>query len=182
MKLVTFEDGQRAHRAGALVDDGTRIVDLALACLARGWEVDADRSFRSVQAMIEGGEQPLAQAYDLVRAPAAGTTVPVTGTVLHAPLQPPPQMRDCLCFEGHLIQAFQNLRTMRAQQSSDPAAKMAEMQRDGVLAVPKTFYEQPIYYKANRFAVMGTGHDVVWPSYSEFMDFELEFGIYTPST
>jgi hypothetical protein len=32
---------------------------------------------------------------------------------------------------------------------------------------PPVFYKQPIYYKANRFAVIGTDEDVVWPAYSK---------------
>ncbi len=175
MKLVTFQRGDAASRAGALVDDGTVIVDLAAASERRGWTATP---YASVLAMIEGGDAALGQAYDLLARGDAATRVPVADVVLHAPLQPPVQMRDCLCFEGHLIQAFRNLRQMRAQQSDDPAAALAEMERDGVLSVPKTFYQQPIYYKANRFAVVGTGHDVIWPGYSEMMDFELEFGIY----
>lgn len=87
-------------------------------------------------------------------------------------------MRDCLCFEGHLVQAFRNARRLRAQQFPDPEAKFAELEREGILAVPKTFYEQPIYYKANRFAVIGTDHDVRWPAYSNVLDFELEFGFF----
>jgi len=42
----------------------------------------------------------------------------------------------------------------------------------------KVFYEQPIYYKANRFSVIGTDQDVIWPHYSRVLDFELEFGCY----
>src|SRR5690606_26002517 len=44
--------------------------------------------------------------------------------------------------------------------------------------VIETFHRQPIYYKANRFAVIGTDQDVIWPSYSRAMDFELEWGCY----
>jgi len=52
------------------------------------------------------------------------------------------------------------------------------MERTGVLRVPSTFYEQPIYYKCNRFAVVGTDADVIWPDYSQVLDFELEFGCF----
>jgi 2-keto-4-pentenoate hydratase/2-oxohepta-3-ene-1,7-dioic acid hydratase in catechol pathway len=52
------------------------------------------------------------------------------------------------------------------------------MEEKGILSVPQTFYDQPIYYKANRFSVVGHDHDVIWPRYSNFMDFELEFGVY----
>ena len=175
MKLVTYQRGSANSRAGALVNDGTAIVDLAAASGARGWD---QAPYASVLAMIEAGDAALAQAYDLVDHPVDGVLVATADTVLQAPLQPPVQMRDCLCFEGHLKQSFRNLREMRAQRSADPAAAMAEMERDGILTIPKVFYEQPIYYKANRFAVIGTDHDVIWPQYSDVMDFELEFGVY----
>ncbi len=35
-----------------------------------------------------------------------------------------------------------------------------------------------IYYKCNRFAVIGNDEDVLWPSYSRVLDFELEFGCF----
>jgi hypothetical protein len=52
------------------------------------------------------------------------------------------------------------------------------MEREGILSVPKTFYEQPIYYQANRLAVIGTDRDVHWPSYSNSLDFELGVRIF----
>ena len=175
MKLVTYQCSGSAARAGAVIHDGTDIVDLAAASALRGWD---QAPYANVLAMIEAGDAALAQAYDLLTAPPGAVVAAVADCVLHAPLQPPVQMRDCLCFEGHLKQSYRNMREMRAQRSPDPAAAMAEMERDGILTIPKVFYEQPIYYKANRFAVVGTGHDVIWPRYSEVMDFELEFGIY----
>ena len=39
---------------------------------------------------------------------------------------------------------------------------------------PKCGIEQPIYYKANRFSFIGHETDVVWPAYSQWMDYELE--------
>jgi 2-keto-4-pentenoate hydratase/2-oxohepta-3-ene-1,7-dioic acid hydratase in catechol pathway len=61
--------------------------------------------------------------------------------------------------------------------SADPAKAMAEIEKTPA-PVPAVFYQQPLYYKANRFAVIGTDDDVIWPSYSKFLDFELEFGVY----
>src|SRR3546814_9034762 len=43
--------------------------------------------------------------------------------------------------------------------------------------IPSVWYRQPIYYKCNRLSVVGTGADIQWPSYSEFMDFELELAL-----
>jgi 2-keto-4-pentenoate hydratase/2-oxohepta-3-ene-1,7-dioic acid hydratase in catechol pathway len=42
------------------------------------------------------------------------------------------------------------------------------------LPVPDVWYQQPLYYKGNRFCVAPSGKDIVWPAYSEVMDFELE--------
>ena len=112
------------------------------------------------------------------RSAPASATLARADVRLRAPLQPPPQMRDCLCFELHLKQAFAASRKLQAMRSADPDKALAEIERSGLPAAPPIFYEQPIYYKANRFAVIGTDDDVVWPSYSKFLDFELEFGVY----
>jgi 2-keto-4-pentenoate hydratase/2-oxohepta-3-ene-1,7-dioic acid hydratase in catechol pathway len=176
MKLVTYERTRGELRAGALIDDGTTIVDLAQGqTQTSGTEA---RHFVSVQAMIEGDDEALAQAYRIVKQAGSSARVARAAAHLKAPVQPPIQMRDCLCFETHLKQAFQAARKLRASQFPNPEAKMAEMEREGILAVPKTFYEQPIYYKPNRFAVIGTDDDVIWPAYSKVLDFELEFGFY----
>jgi hypothetical protein len=53
-----------------------------------------------------------------------------------------------------------------AGQPSDPAK----------VEIAEVWYRQPIYYKCNRFTVVGTDHDVTWPRYSKVMDYELEFG------
>ena len=169
MKLVTYDNGDGIGRAGALISDETRIVDLARA---------SDGAILSIQGLIEAGENGLSAARDAIAGASAASIVDRAEVRLQAPVQPPIQMRDCLCFEKHLVQAFTNARKLRAQQAADPVAAMKDMEAKGILSVPQTFYDQPIYYKANRFAVTGHDHDVIWPGYSNFMDFELEFGCY----
>lgn len=174
MKLVTYERKGKP-RAGALVEGDRKIVDLAEAHKdAFGKRYAA---FDSVQAMIEGGDEALERAYKTVRKGGSGAFSRESVRLL-APVPVPVQMRDCLCFETHLKQSFAAVRRIRANATPDPEAAMREFEEKGVFAVPKTFYEQPIYYKANRFSVIGTGQDVLWPSYSKLMDFELEFGFY----
>ena len=44
--------------------------------------------------------------------------------------------------------------------------------------VPKVAYTQPAYYHCNRFNVIGTDEDVLWPGYSGHIDYELEIGAF----
>ncbi|MGR3364791.1 MAG: fumarylacetoacetate hydrolase family protein [Maritimibacter harenae] len=169
MKLVTYDTGNGIGRPGALVSDDKRIVDLAAA---------SGGTVPSVLWIAEGGDEALARAREAVEGAKGDAVIDRASVKLMAPIAPPPQMRDCLCFETHLVQAFQQARKLRAQQFDDPEAAEREMEEKGILSVPQTFYDQPIYYKANRFSVVGHEHDVIWPGYSNFMDFELEFGVY----
>ncbi|TET94538.1 MAG: fumarylacetoacetate hydrolase family protein [Dehalococcoidia bacterium] len=69
---------------------------------------------------------------------------------LLAPLPRPNSIRDCLAFEEHV----------KNSSGREP---------------PAAWYEIPIYYKGNPDSVQGTGADVIWPAYTEMLDFELEF-------
>lgn len=171
MKLVTFDAGDGTKRAGTLIEEGARVIDLVAAS-------DRDARVASVQAIAEGGPDALAAAQEAARRAKAEHSYARAAVKLLAPIQPPPQMRDALCFETHLKQAFANARKLRAKAFDNPEAALREMEEKGILSIPQTFYDQPIYYKANRFSVIGTDEDVLWPAYSKFMDFELEFGIY----
>lgn len=174
MKLVTY-DRKGKPRAGALVDGDRKIVDLAEAHKEAFGKSYA--AFKSVQNLIEAGDEGLERARETVKKGRKGAFSKKDVRLL-APVPVPIQMRDCLCFELHLKQSFAAARRVRANATPDPEAAMKEFEQTGVLSIPKIFYEQPIYYKANRFSVIGTDQDVLWPSYSRLMDFELEFGFY----
>jgi 2-keto-4-pentenoate hydratase/2-oxohepta-3-ene-1,7-dioic acid hydratase in catechol pathway len=170
MRLVTFA-ASGAPRIGAFVDNDSRIVDFAAAGAAN------DSEFASMQALIEGGAPALDRARAIVAdAQRNGRGVINVATVkLLAPLPAPAQLRDFLCFEKHLIQAFARLRHVRAATMPDPEKALREMEAAGTYNVPKVWYERPSFYKPSRFAVCGNDQEVVWPAYSKTIDYELEF-------
>jgi 2-keto-4-pentenoate hydratase/2-oxohepta-3-ene-1,7-dioic acid hydratase in catechol pathway len=150
MKLVTFRlaaagEG-RAPVPGALVEGGRKVAALP--------------GFSSVLEIVEGGQNALDRAYEALK--HATTLLAVEKVTLLAPIPHPPQMRDFLCFEKHLQQAFA------------AAAKL----RGTAPRIPEVWYERPIFYHPSRFSVCGHGAEVPWPSYTERLDFELEFGCY----
>ena len=102
MRLVTFQKNDGAPRAGALVDGDARIIDLAEAHQA----AFGAPGLTSVLAIVEGGDAALDKAYQALRRAPASASIARAEARLRAPIQPPPQMRDCLCFELHLKQAF----------------------------------------------------------------------------
>ena len=169
MKLVTYRTGDAAGRPGAVLGDADKILDLAAA---------TDGRISSIQTLIELGDSGMEHATDAINKASADALINLSDVRLTAPIQPPIQMRDFLCFDLHLRQAFPAARKLRAQAFDDPAAAEAEMERKGILSIPETFYERPIYYKANRFSAIGHEEDVIWPAFSEAMDFELELGFY----
>jgi 2-keto-4-pentenoate hydratase/2-oxohepta-3-ene-1,7-dioic acid hydratase in catechol pathway len=179
MKLVTFlGEGNAAEKAGVMIDDETKIVALQAADNHQRDSIDG--MFSSVLALLEGGPKAMERVSDVVsRAISNRSSTYIlerTNVRLLAPITRPPQMRDFLCFEKHLVQAFRAARRVRAERMPDPAAAMKEMEASGVLSVPQVWYERPIFYHPNRLNVIGTDQDVFWPSYSKVMDFELELG------
>jgi len=177
MKLVTFQDGAGADRLGALVADGSKIVDLQAAQeTAQG---RPDPAFASMLALIEAGDAALERARALAASAKAGRAVVARDAVrLRAPIPVPPQVRDCLCFEQHLVNAFTMARKLRAAAAPDPEAALRDIEAKGLFRIPEVWYQQPIYYKSNRFSVIGTDQDIEWPFYAEKLDFELEFGCF----
>ncbi|HEX6156086.1 MAG TPA: fumarylacetoacetate hydrolase family protein [Burkholderiales bacterium] len=144
MKLVTFTIAAgreaRAPAPGALVEGGTQVVALP--------------GFSSVLEIVEGGQNALDRAHEALKhSPVVLNRRNVT---LLAPIPHPPQMRDFLCFEKHLVEAFRAI-------GKNP---------------PQTWYERPVFYHPSRFSVCGPDADVPWPAYTERLDFELEFGCY----
>src|SRR4030081_3233345 len=107
--------------------------------------------------MVQGSDHALSLAATLIKKPAKDCLISRSAVRLLAPIPCPPQMRDFLCFEKHLVQAFGAVAKLRGT----PAR------------IPQIWYERPIFYHPNRFSVCGNGADVPWPSYTERLDFEL---------
>lgn len=171
MILATFVANDGRVRLGAVRRDAGSIVDLATTHrFATG---KPHVAFASMQALVEGGTEALKLA-DVMVAVGAGLSecdVRLDAVRLLAPLPLPPQIRDFSTFETHMRQAGAAMARIRAERtgSRDPLPRPED------ITLPPVFYKQPLYYKSNRFNVVGHEHDVRWPSYVQLMDYELEF-------
>ncbi len=170
MRLVTFVAfGQQ--RIGALADGDARIVDFLAT------RENAGAAFNSMQALIEAGPAALDRAREIAAEAQRSRRgmVETKSVKLLSPLPAPPQLRDFLCFEKHLIQAFTRIQKAQAAVAPDPEKALRELEQRGAFKPPKIWYERPSFYKPSRFAVCGTDVDVAWPAYSKTIDYELEF-------
>ncbi len=157
MRLATVSHSGAA-KVVAAVDD-THLLDLRAAAGTDG------AAFADMQALIDAGEDGLAQARRLL-SDASDNTLIAGEDVSFLPPIMPVQYRDCLVFEEHLANCF---KVMGASMPVPPS-------------IPQVWYEQPIYYKGNRMSFIGHGADVQWPGYAEFLDIELELAIVVGKT
>lgn len=176
MRLVTFVDESTTQRAGVLIENGECVLDLQLA--HETLLAERRPELNSVLELIEAGEP----AMQLVRRLLARSPRPAVRQRdqirLRAPLQPPPQMRNGSCFELHLRQYFESVRRARAVYTPKPEASLRNIDASVEMRALETFDRHPVYHKGNRFAVVGADDDVIWPAFSEQLDFELQFGCY----
>jgi 2-keto-4-pentenoate hydratase/2-oxohepta-3-ene-1,7-dioic acid hydratase in catechol pathway len=157
MKLITFETAGARH-IGALLPGEREAVDFTAG--------DGAPYFRDMLALIDGGGAALEHARRLLERPSR--PLALAALRLLAPVPEPRQMRDFLVFEQHIRNARASMAAMRGGPRPDPAT----------IELPQVWYEQPIYYKGNRFSVVGTGADILWPRYCRLLDYELEFGVF----
>jgi len=73
---------------------------------------------------------------------------------LKAPIRPK-LMVDFSTFEEHVRLGFQKLGT----------------------SIPPEWYQVPVGYKMNPHSVIGPDEPIIWPSFTQILDYELEFGI-----
>ena len=166
MRLVTFELAAGRPRVGSLLPDGG-ILDLQDAAAGAP-------EFASMLALIESGPAAWQSALEATSR-AAGRFVRDAQTCrLLAPLPLPPQLRDFMCFEKHVIQAFGAAFRMKATRAATAGEKAALMAQAEALRPPPAWYERPLYYKANRFSISGPDDTIRWPRYSRLMDYECE--------
>ncbi len=172
MKLVTFTlptSPDQKPRLGAILD--TRIVDLNRAARARLSKVGATgRATEIPDALVPcdmrsflcGGTPSMDEALRALDY-AAGSAEGIDGMPihfaladarLHAPLPRPNSIRDTISFEGH----------------------MRNFERRTGKPTPEIWNRRPIYYKGNPDSVIGPGDDIIWPGFTEKLDYELEFG------
>lgn len=166
MRLVTFKHIDAQARLGAILPGG-RVLDL---CLAAGGAAE----FASMLALIEAGPAVFARAQEIAGDPPAPALRDAGSCQLCAPLPSPPQVRDFMCFEKHVIQAFGAAFRMRAMRATSADEKAALLAQAAAYQPPPVWYERPLYYKANRFSISGPGDAISWPAYSRLMDYECE--------
>lgn len=166
MRLVTFCTAGGASTLGGLLDDGAAL-DLSVAS-------NGVPAFASMQSLIGAGPQAWEQARRLMTGkPGQGIVRAGTYSLL-APLPCPPQIRDFMCFEKHVIQAFNASFRTRASRATSVEERSALLAQAAAYRPPPVWYERPLYYKANRFSISGPGDEIHWPSYSRLMDYECE--------
>lgn len=171
MRLITFErNGKEA--LGAWIDGDALIVDLARASEIKRAPSPA---FASMLALIEAGADALADAAKLAADPPKDAVLATAQCKLLAPLPRPTQIRDCLTFPSHLQGAARAQAERMIAASPEPEKTRAQIEASGQLNVPKAFYDFPLYYISNRMAVAGPDVEVIWPPYSQTIDYEMEW-------
>jgi 2-keto-4-pentenoate hydratase/2-oxohepta-3-ene-1,7-dioic acid hydratase in catechol pathway len=164
MKLCTFEVRThlgRHRRLGAV--DGDGVVDLHFAV---AHSLGSDRLAQalvppSMLGLLEGGAEAMQAAQQALDAlPPEIRTGKNDETLryhwdevrLLTPLPNPRSLRDFYAFEAHVKRGF--------EKRGEP--------------MPKEWYEIPVYYQTGHHNLIGSGEEVLWPSFTQRFDYELE--------
>ncbi|MGB0630341.1 MAG: fumarylacetoacetate hydrolase family protein [Alphaproteobacteria bacterium] len=176
MRLVTYVEAGR-DRVGAFIDEDRNILDLATAHQAVHGE--ETRMFASMLALIDTEGAGLAAAQTLIDVAPAEAVHETRSVSLRSPLPRPRQMRDFMAYEGHARGAREVHFRKSAAKKDDPEAAMETYRARGQLDPPPVWFEQPVYFKCNRLNVIGHGADIVYPSATSELDYELEIAFVT---
>lgn len=145
MKLVTFDAGQ-GERLGALASSG--VIDLVVAADRQGVTLP-----ESMQDLITAGRGCWDTARQVISSTPTENATSRASVELLAPLPRPVRLRDASLFLEHMEVALSKIGRNMDQQ----------------------FREQVIYYNADHVHVSGPDAEIVWPTASTWMDYELEW-------
>jgi 2-keto-4-pentenoate hydratase/2-oxohepta-3-ene-1,7-dioic acid hydratase in catechol pathway len=180
MRLATYRHPRAAGpRVGALLPETELLVDLASVAALCG---EAVPSFATMLDFLDAGPAAREAAERMCdfaasqRPPQA--LYPLNEVTWQAPVPRPRSIRDCMAFEQHVIQSMRTVVKWRSRPLAALDRGLARLLGRGFLRPPRIWYERPIYYKGNPASAIGHDADVLWPPFTEKLDFELEFGVF----
>lgn len=103
--------------------------------------------------------------------------MPLERVTLLAPLPRPASLRDCMAFEGHLVQSTRGGLRMLYPRLGRLESALRTTLGISLIRAPKLFRQLPVFYKGNPASVVGPGATVRWPAYSQRLDYELEVAL-----
>jgi 2-keto-4-pentenoate hydratase/2-oxohepta-3-ene-1,7-dioic acid hydratase in catechol pathway len=180
MKLITFIQKDDVQRIGAMVDSDRTIVILQIG--AETMTGEPSPFFADMLAFLRGGAVARDQAQAVVEYVVSqrplNATVALDRVNLLAPVPRPESVRDCMAFEQHIINSIRSVGLKKFAPVDEWLEKIFGRQKSLACRLNKAWYERPIYYKSNRFSVVGPDAEVRMPSYAQQFDYELELGIF----
>jgi 2-keto-4-pentenoate hydratase/2-oxohepta-3-ene-1,7-dioic acid hydratase in catechol pathway len=185
MKLITYVAHGGGQHIGALAEGDYVHGDHSVVNLQAGAEAkDGAPSplFADMLAFLRGGIQAREQGqavveYVLSQQPPH-VTMALDSLTLLSPVPRPESIRDCMSFEQHIINSIRAVGMGKLAPLDEGLERVLGRKWSLAYLFNKAFYERPIYFKGNRFSVVGTGAEVRMPSYTQQFDYELEWGIY----
>jgi len=180
MKLVTFVAENEVRQIGALMDEDRTIGVLPIG--ADAMDGKPSPFFVDMLSFLRGGKE----AQDKARAvmehikkhSPPNATVNRQRVTLLAPVPRPESIRDCMSFEQHIINSIRVVGLKKLAPLDEWIEKVFGRKRSLAYRANKAFYQRPIYYKSNRFSVVGPDAEVRIPSYTAKFDYELEWGVF----
>lgn len=180
MRLITFEYGGSVEIGALAVDDAT-VVRLQAAEAGRSGRASVHLS--SMLAFLQGAEAAREVAYSAMEFALSqkpdGALIDFSAIKLLPPVPRPESIREFMNFEQHVINCTRKVGMSKWRSKLDRWIEK-KFGREHTLAFKSNaaWYERPIYYKGNRFSVIGDGMDAVIPRYTKLFDYELEFGVF----
>ncbi|WP_114240628.1 fumarylacetoacetate hydrolase family protein [Dyella sp. C9] len=171
MKLATYLH-QGAPRIGIVHAEDSQMFDLAAAAERAG---TPSAAFASMLDLIDGDTAALDLAHSVFarRRDEQDLSQDLAAVKLLSPVPVPRQMRGFTNFDGHLRHAPVGVQRLLARLKGLPPPNLPEH-----ADVPAINRQRPIYFKTNRYSVIGTDTDIRWPSFAHYMDYELECGFF----
>jgi 2-keto-4-pentenoate hydratase/2-oxohepta-3-ene-1,7-dioic acid hydratase in catechol pathway len=187
VRLITFRNKPRGQlnenplEIGALTDSDGAVVRLQAAEQLRHGKPHPHLA--DMIAFLEGGLAARETAHTafefaLTRRPES-VLLDRSSVDLLPPVPRPESIRDFMSFEQHAINCLRRLSMPRWRGVLDEWIESA-FGRKATLAyrMNHAWYERPLYYKGNRRSVVGDGASVGIPSFTNALDWELEWGIF----
>lgn len=179
MKLATVIGPDGLPQIGALIDNNKSIALLQAGLVAL--EGAPSPSFTNMIAFLQAGAEAQYKAYvvqDFVASQSPeNTSIPVSAATFLSPVPVPESIRDAMAFEQHIINSIRVAGLGPFARMDELIEKWFGRRRSLAYFLNRAWYERPVYYKSNRFSVIGHGGVVRMPHYTEELDYELEWGV-----